>query len=185
MLLYHTGFSEIQVPDIRHGRSNADFGQGFYLSPDLDFTLRWARVRRGQDTYINSYDLAELGLSIKAFARDEAWFDYIHANRNGRADALRDYDVIIGPIANDTLYDLYGLTTSGFLTAEQSLKILTVGPEYTQVVLKTDRAAAALRFLRSEIVSPEAVEASREAVKREETAHQERFAKLLMEMVGE
>ena len=30
MKLYHTGTVEIPVPDIRHGRVNADFGQGFY-----------------------------------------------------------------------------------------------------------------------------------------------------------
>ena len=30
-------------PDITIGRKNADFGQGFYLTDDLDFTRRWAR----------------------------------------------------------------------------------------------------------------------------------------------
>ena len=55
MLLYHTGFSEIQNPDIHIGRKNADFGQGFYLSPDLDFTRRWSRIRNDRYTYINTY----------------------------------------------------------------------------------------------------------------------------------
>lgn len=32
MLLYHTGYQEIREPDIHHGRKNADFGQGFYLT---------------------------------------------------------------------------------------------------------------------------------------------------------
>lgn len=27
MILYHTGFQEIQYPDIHHGRKNADFEQ--------------------------------------------------------------------------------------------------------------------------------------------------------------
>ena len=43
MKLYHTGTIAIPAPDIRHGRVNADFGQGFYLTPDADFTYRWAR----------------------------------------------------------------------------------------------------------------------------------------------
>ena len=30
MALYHTGYQEIRVPDIRHGRINADFGQGLF-----------------------------------------------------------------------------------------------------------------------------------------------------------
>ena len=40
MKLYHTGETEIPVPDVRLGRPNADFGQGFYLTPDADFTWR-------------------------------------------------------------------------------------------------------------------------------------------------
>ena len=43
MHLYHTGTTPIPSPDIHHGRVNADFGQGFYLTPDADFTYRWAR----------------------------------------------------------------------------------------------------------------------------------------------
>ena len=42
MILYHTDRGEIRIPDIHHGRANADFGQGFYLSPDKDFSYRWA-----------------------------------------------------------------------------------------------------------------------------------------------
>ena len=44
MKLYHTGTVEIPVPDIRHGRVNADFGQGFYLTPDADFIYRRAVI---------------------------------------------------------------------------------------------------------------------------------------------
>ena len=34
MRLYHTGYEEIREPDIHHGRKNADFGQGFYMTAD-------------------------------------------------------------------------------------------------------------------------------------------------------
>ena len=43
------------------------------------------------------------------------WFDYIFSNSNGKKDYLSEYDVIIGPIANDTLYDTLGILTSGFI----------------------------------------------------------------------
>ena len=38
MILYHTSDREIRKPDIHHGRKNADFGWGFYLTPDRDIT---------------------------------------------------------------------------------------------------------------------------------------------------
>ena len=51
MKLYHTGEVVIREPDIRRGRKNADFGQGFYLTPDEEFARRWetasARLGRG------------------------------------------------------------------------------------------------------------------------------------------
>ena len=74
--------------------------------------------------------LTEKGLMQKEFTRNEEWFRYIFDNREGKADELCDYDVIIGPIANDTIYDLFGITTSGYLTDEQSLQILSTGPCY-------------------------------------------------------
>ena len=39
-ILYHTGFETIRKPDITIGRKNADFGQGFYLSDDEEFSAK-------------------------------------------------------------------------------------------------------------------------------------------------
>jgi hypothetical protein len=39
---------------------NADFGWGFYLTPDKDFTYRWA----GENAIVNEYELDESGLII-------------------------------------------------------------------------------------------------------------------------
>ncbi|MCR4895372.1 MAG: DUF3990 domain-containing protein, partial [Lachnospiraceae bacterium] len=36
MILYHTSDREIVHPDIHYGRKNADFGWGFYLTPDRE-----------------------------------------------------------------------------------------------------------------------------------------------------
>lgn len=47
MLLYHTGYQEIKSPDVFYGRKNADFGQGFYMTPDEEFARRWAKERKG------------------------------------------------------------------------------------------------------------------------------------------
>ncbi len=56
----------------------------------------------------------------------------------------------MGPIAIGTIYDMYGIITSGFISAEDALKILSIGPVYTQVTLKTEQAVKALKFLSSE-----------------------------------
>ena len=63
MRLYHTGYEEIREPDIHHGRKNADFGWGFYLTPDREFTYRWAR----DNAVVNEYELDENGLDMHFF----------------------------------------------------------------------------------------------------------------------
>ena len=75
--LYHTSQTEIKKPDIYHGRKNADFGQGFYLTPDKEFALRWAK----KNSVINEYILDISGLSVHRFVRDEEWFSYIYNKR--------------------------------------------------------------------------------------------------------
>ncbi len=62
ILLYHTGYQVIQNPDIYYGRKNADFGQGFYLTENPEFSKRWAREKKGTDTYVNVYELELHGL---------------------------------------------------------------------------------------------------------------------------
>lgn len=146
MHLYHTGKLEIRNPDIHYGRNNADFGQGFYLTPDRDFTYRWA----GNEAVVNEYNLDLTGLSVYEFSRDTDWFQYIYHNRRGK-DTLAA-DVIIGPIANDTIFDTLGMLSSGFLSPEDALQLLLIGPQYTQVAVKTEKAARQLRWLGAEAV---------------------------------
>ena len=159
MKLYHTGTVEIPAPDIRHGRVNADFGQGFSLTPDADFTYRWAR----RDAVVNEYELDLTGLAVHRFERSAAWFDYIFHNRRAR-DTLTA-DVVIGPIANDTIFDTFGIISSGFLEPDDALALLRIGPEYIQVAVKTEKAAAQLRWTGARAVTD--VEAHREALKDE------------------
>ncbi|MBR6325922.1 MAG: DUF3990 domain-containing protein [Lachnospiraceae bacterium] len=147
MILYHTSDREILHPDIHFGRKNADFGWGFYLTPDREFTCRWAR----DNAVVNAYELDESSLDVHVFERTREWFAYIFQNRRGK-DGLQA-DVVIGPIANDTIFDTLGITTSGFLEPEDAMKLLLIGPEYTQVAIKTEKAARQLRFLGSEKIA--------------------------------
>ena len=178
MILYHTGFDIIRYPDVHHGRKNADFGQGFYLTADADFAHRWARERKGEKTILNTYELNTEGLRIHQFSRDAEWFEYIFRNRNWKPDELTA-DVIIGPIANDTIYDTFGVITSGILKPVEAMELLLVGPEYSQITLKTERAADRLTWLSSEILSPETVAGYRATVAAEEEAYQIQFAQVL------
>ena len=179
MNLFHTGFSEIKSPDIRKGRKNADFGQGFYLSDNEEFSKRWARQRKGEVTFLNKYELCLEGLKIKHFVKNKEWFDYIFANRRSLADIYADYDVIIGPIANDTIYDTYGILTSGLIDEKKALEVLMIGATYEQIVIKSEKAAKALHFMSAEILKGEEIAKYREWVKTEVEKFQEEFSRIV------
>ena len=179
MKLYHVGYEEIKNPDINYGRKIADFGQGFYLSLERSFSEKWAHFRNGLTTYLNIYDLNEENLKIKTFQKDEEWYHYIFNNRNGYKDNLTEFDVVIGPIANDTIYDVWGILTSGFISPENSLEVLRLGESYTQVVIKSEKANDNLKWISSEILDKNDIIKYQEIVKLEESKYQDSVIKIL------
>lgn len=180
MVLYHVGFSVIENPDLLRGRRNADFGQGFYLSNDLDFSNRWARVSIDYDSIINHYEIDLDGLNVKEFKRDEEWFNYIFKNRNGYDDIYKEYDVIIGPIANDTIFDTWGILTSGYVSEKKALEALLKGPQYIQVVIKTNKALEKLKFIKSEVMDKTIINSYKDSVLKE----QEEYQKIVLNVLG-
>ena len=182
LTLYHTGFQIVEKPDIHWGRSNADFGQGFYLSDNEDFSKSWAANSKDVTSYLNYYELDTNGLKIKEFTHSLEWYDYIFVNRAGLKDQLSDYDVIAGPIANDTLYDTYGILTSGFLKKEDALKILKNGKEYIQLVIKSEKALSNLKFLKAVELPFEEIEKYQVFKKEDERLFQEGFQKIVEEL---
>ncbi len=176
MRTFHTGYYEIQDPDIYYGRKNADFGQGFYMSDNGDFAGQWAIEKTGTKIYVNSYELDLNGLNVKRFIRDMEWADYILDNRRGRADRYPDADIIIGPIANDTIYDMMGIISSGFLSREESLRLLQIGPEYHQIVVKTEKGKKNLKFIFSRVLEDGEFMGCREKFSEEEKRFQEMVA---------
>ena len=176
--LYHTSSRELKNPDVDYGRKNADFGGGFYLSDCFDFAVRWS----GNGTNcVNHFTLDLSGLTVKRFSHDTEWYEYIAGNRAGKKDKYAGTDVIIGPVANDTLYETYGIIFSGFLAGDTAVKLLAAGRQYTQINVKTKKAAAQLKWEGAYILSADEIAASREKVKAEEIEFTEAFEKAVAE----
>jgi len=165
MKLYHTSSLELRNPDINYGRKNADFGGGFYLSDSLEFAQKWANDAKAT---VNEYTLDLTGLTVKRFSLNSEWFSYISQNRAGGGDAHDDADVIIGPIANDTLYDTYGIIFSGLISGDDALRLLQVGNRYTQINIKSEKAAAQLKWVSAKHLTAPEIEAAESAVRAEE-----------------
>lgn len=179
MKLYHTSTLELKNPDVNYGRRNADFGGGFYLSDDLEFAKKWANDEKN---CVNYYTLDLSDLNIKRFERDEEWFDYIANNRVGNTDKYADTDIVIGPIANDTLYDTYGIIFSGLISSDDALKLLKVGKQFTQICIKSEKAASQLKWDYTEILQPDEIAKSKVLLHSEEAEFRTAFESAIKEL---
>ena len=104
MILYHGSKEVVEYPEIRKARFNKDFYFGFYCTNIEKQAERWA-IRYGKKGYINKYEYTEnQRLNILKFDKmTEEWLDFIISCRKGQA---HQYDIVEGPMADDTIYKL-------------------------------------------------------------------------------
>lgn len=116
MIVYHGGYTEIRHPKIIVGRNTKDFGTGFYCTLIKEQAERWAK--RYDTPMLNSYTVRiNESLNILEF-RDmtEEWLDFIVRCRHGEPHS---YDIVIGTMANDQIYNYVSDYIDGILTREQ------------------------------------------------------------------
>lgn len=118
MILYHGSSVEVANPDLLHSRKNVDFGCGFYVTPPLyEQAAKWCQKfkRRGKSGIISRYfydDKSEARLKILRFpAYSKAWLDFILNCRRGNDST--DYDLVIGGVANDKVFNTIELFFDG------------------------------------------------------------------------
>ena len=65
----------------------------------------------------------------------------------------KQFDIVIGPIANDTLYRVFRLFENGDIDRETAIKRLKITKLYNQITFKTVKAIDELQFIKSEAIS--------------------------------
>ena len=153
MILYHgtnTDFQQIRLDMSRVGK---DFGFGFYLTTDKQVAARQAERKVLQygigAKIVQSYAMEEKqldGLKVLRFdSYTEEWADFILMNRQNKEHrSLHDYDVVIGPIANDTVGFQIRRYTEGIITKAQFLQEIMYHQVTMQYFFGTERALAIL-----------------------------------------
>jgi hypothetical protein len=131
MILYHGSFIEVAKPDFWRGREKLDFGRGFYTTPYREQALKWSErfLSRYGSRVISAYEFDEAKarkkLRILEFSvYSEDWLDFVTLCRIG-AGANGNYDLIIGSVANDKVFDALEAYFNGYsdkVTAIQKLR---------------------------------------------------------------
>ncbi len=149
MTVYHGGYQAVEDPEIRVGRNTKDFGNGFYCTIIKEQAERWAR--RYQTKVVSVYDVRlNSNLNIKEFANmSEEWLDFIVSCRSGKD---HDYDVVIGAMADDQIYNYVSDYIDGSITREQFWALAKFKYPTHQIVFCTEAALKCLEYRECEVL---------------------------------
>lgn len=144
MILYHGSYLEVSKPDLRHSRSNVDFGPGFYTTPLYEQADKWCQrfKRRGKEGIISRYVLDDTALEplkvLKFDSYSKEWLDFILTCRRGNDTS--DYDIVIGGVANDKVFNTVELYFDGLIDQAEAINRLRYEKPNLQVCLRSERA---------------------------------------------
>jgi len=157
MTLYHGSNVSVEKPHLGLSRRNLDFGTGFYTTLNVDQAIAFARkvmIRKepkSRSVSVYNFDMtaAEAALDILTFtAPDRLWLDFVHQSRRGTYTG-KQYDLVIGPVANDDVFATLIVYEQGILNIEQTLEALKIKELYSQYVFKNEKALSFLKFVNS------------------------------------
>ncbi len=148
-LLFHGAKTElIGDPTIERSEINKDFGKGFYLGETFDQSASFVFGYNYSSIYVFDFDKTDI--NIKEFSVSKEWMILI-AYFRGRLekfkdskylkrliDGLENIDVVIAPIADNTMYTTLDDFISGKITDLQCLNALSANRLGKQYVFLND-----------------------------------------------
>lgn len=156
MRLYHGSNQEIGEIDPSLGLPDKDFGQGFYLTHLRHQAERMALSKcqrlQSKTPVVTVYEFDEeeanrQKLRIKVFNHPtEEWARFVNENRHAsRTGFTHRFDIVIGPIANDSMAMQFRLFEQGYITLRQLARKITFPQNNSQHFFATERAVKLLR----------------------------------------
>lgn len=149
MAVYHDSYAIIKNPKIIQGKNTKDFGSGFYCTIIREQAQRWAK--RYNTPIINIYTIRmNTNLKILEFKEmTDEWLDFIINCRNGKQ---HDYDIVIGAMANDQIYNYIADYIDGIITREQFWSLAKFKYPTHQINFCTEAALNCIEYVSSEEV---------------------------------
>jgi len=150
MTVYHGSHMAVEQPQIIRGKNTKDFGTGFYCTVIREQAERWAK--RYYTSTVTIYTVRmDTNLKILEFKEmTEEWLDFIINCRHG---IPHDYDIVIGAMANDQIYNYIADYIDGIITREQFWSMAKFKYPTHQINFCTNAALKCLEFLSSEEVT--------------------------------
>lgn len=156
MILYHGTYTWFDSIELEKCRPFKDFGKGFYLT-DLEeqamkMAVKKSKIFHGSPVILKfKFDTGLLTngeLKVKKFNRpDREWAEFIYNNRSRTRTFRHDYDIVIGPIADDGVAYLLDRYEEGTITLDQLAQELEFKELNNQYFFGTEKALNFLKHL--------------------------------------
>ena len=159
MICYHGSDTIVDKPRILQPKRPLDFGGGFYVTTSEAQAKNWAKKvsYRNNNCHkcINRYEFdverAKFELAVICFdAADEKWLNFICDNRSGKV--REDYDIVIGPVADDKVYRVVVEYENGDIDKESALGKLKTESLCDQILFHTEKALKYLKYISAEVI---------------------------------
>lgn len=146
-LLFHGSNMIVSDPKILTNGHYKDFGYGFYCTKIEKQARRWAITKKSRHV-VNVYSYIPMGsLSVRSFdSMTEEWLSFVVACRQG---VEHSYDIVEGPMADDTIWDYIEDYVKGSISKEAFWELVKFKYPTHQIVFCTEKALGTLRFERS------------------------------------
>ncbi len=147
MELFHGSNVVVDQPKIITDGYYKDFGYGFYCTNLEKQAKRWALVKQ-HGHVVNVYDYLEnKSLNILVFDEmTDEWLDFVVACRQG---IKHDYDMVEGPMADDTIWNYVDDFTRGEISRTAFWELVKFKYPTHQIVFCNEKALKQLHFKRS------------------------------------
>lgn len=152
LVVYHGSCYDFDEVDLSKSHNRRDFGRGFYTTILRTQSEEWAyrlSLREKKTTYfVYEYLFLEsAALKVKRFdSLSRGWLEFIKENRS-KGGLQHDYDVVIGPVADDKTMETVQLYIANILTADEAVERLKYSKVNNQVSFHTKKALNYLRFV--------------------------------------
>lgn len=150
ILLFHGAKTEIYGnPTVSYGEDKKDFGKGFYLGESFEQSASFVVTHEKSSVYIFDFDIGNS--KIKEYTVSKEWMiliAYFRGKLNEYEDSpyikkllkeLEGVDVVIAPIADNTMYTTLDDFINGKITDLQCLNALSANRLGRQYVFLNDK----------------------------------------------
>ena len=146
-IVYYGSCRKVEKPKLLDNKYTKDFGNGFYCAILKEQAIRWAN--KYDTKIVNLYEYQENNnLKIKEFTiMTEEWLDFIIKSRNGKK---HDYDIVIGAMADDQIYNYITDLLKGEITREAFCELAKFRHPTHQIAFCTNKALKTIKFIGSE-----------------------------------